>query len=69
MIPLCEEMIDFGKSDEMIKINGKVDKSKTYNRFNRNISFFIPGSRLFEYEHWRETIDFGRGCLICMLSG
>ena len=25
----------------MIKINGKVNKSNTYNRFSGNISFFI----------------------------
>ena len=35
------EMVDFGESDKMIKIRGKVDKSNTYNGFNGNISFFI----------------------------
>ena len=34
-------MIDFSKSDQMIKISGKVDKLKTYNGFSSNISFFI----------------------------
>ena len=33
-------MIDFGESDKMIKISGKVDKSDTYNGFS-NILFFI----------------------------
>ena len=27
----------------MIKISGKVDKSKNYNRFSSDISFFIQG--------------------------
>ena len=35
------EMVDFGKSDKMIKISGKVDKSNTYNGFRNYISFFI----------------------------
>ena len=34
-------MVDFGKSDQMIKINGKEDKSKNYNGFTGNISFFV----------------------------
>ena len=38
------EMVDFGKSDKMIKLNGKVDKSNTYNRFNSNILLFIQGT-------------------------
>ena len=33
--------IDFGESDKMIKISGKVDKLNTYNRFSSYISFFI----------------------------
>ena len=33
-------MVDFGISNKMIKISGKVDKSDIYNRFS-NISFFI----------------------------
>ena len=37
------EMVDFGKSDKMIKISGKVDKPNTYNGFSRDISFFILG--------------------------
>ena len=37
------EMVDFGESDKMIKISGKVDKSNTYYEFTRNISFFIQG--------------------------
>ena len=31
-------MVDFGESDNMIKISGKVDKSKTSNEFIGNIS-------------------------------
>ena len=34
-------MVDFGKSDKMIKISGKVDKLNTGNTFSCNISFFI----------------------------
>ena len=34
-----EEMFDFGKSDKMIKIRGKVDKPNTYYGFSSNISF------------------------------
>ena len=34
-------MIDFGKSEQMIKISGKVDKSNTYDGFSCNITFFI----------------------------
>ena len=30
-------MEDFGKSDKMIKINGKVNKSNTYSGFRGNI--------------------------------
>ena len=33
-------MIDFGKSDQMIKVSGKVDKPNTYDGFRSNISFF-----------------------------
>ena len=33
------EMVDFGVSDTMIKISGKMDKSNTYNGFSSNISF------------------------------
>ena len=36
-------MVDFGESDKMIKIRGKVDKLNTYNRFSSNILFFIQG--------------------------
>ena len=36
-------MVDSGKSDEMIKISGKVDKSNIYNGFSSNILFFIQG--------------------------
>ena len=32
-------MVDFGKSDKMIKIRGKVDKPNTYTGFISNISF------------------------------
>ena len=41
-------MAGFGESDSIIKINGKVDKSTTYNGFSSNISFFI---------HWRTSSD------------
>ena len=34
-------MVDFGESDKLMKISGKVDKSNTYNGFCSNISFFI----------------------------
>ena len=34
-------MVDFGKSDKMIKISGKVDKPDTYNWLSSGISFFI----------------------------
>ena len=34
-------MVDFRKSDGMIKISGKGDKSKTFNGFRGNILFFI----------------------------
>ena len=36
-------MVNFGKSDKMIKISGKVNKSNTYNGLSSNISFFIQG--------------------------
>ena len=36
-------MVDFGKSDNMIKISGKLVKSNSYNGFSSNISFFIHG--------------------------
>ena len=34
-------MVDFGESDKIIKMIGKVDKSNTYNEFTGNILFFI----------------------------
>ena len=34
-------MVDFDEFDKMIKISGKMDKSKTYKGFSRNIAFFI----------------------------
>ena len=34
-------MVDFGKSDKMMKICRKVDTLNTYNGFNIYISFFI----------------------------
>ena len=37
------ETVDFGKSDNMIKISGKVDRSNTHNGFSSNSSFFIRG--------------------------
>ena len=35
-------MVDFRKSDKMIKITGKANKPK-HIEFRSNISFFIPG--------------------------
>ena len=32
-------MVDFGESDKMIKISGKVNKSNTYNGLTDSISF------------------------------
>ena len=37
-------MVDLGKSDKMIKINGKIEKSNTYNGFSSNITFLIQES-------------------------
>ena len=34
-------MVDFGQSDKMINVSGKLDKLNTYNRFSSDISFFI----------------------------
>ena len=34
-------MVDFGESDLMIKLSGKMDKSDSYNEFSSNILFFI----------------------------
>ena len=34
-------MIDFGKSDKMIKLSGNVDKSNPYNGFSSYILLFI----------------------------
>ena len=33
------KMVDFDKTDKMIKLNGKVNESNTYNGFSSNISF------------------------------
>ena len=33
-IYICGEMVDFGESDKMIIISGKVDKLDTYNEFS-----------------------------------
>ena len=33
-------MADFGDSEKMLEINGKLDKSDTCKRFSSNISFF-----------------------------
>ena len=35
------EKVDFGESDKMIKISGKVGKSDTYNGLSGNILFFV----------------------------
>ena len=42
-IYIYRESVDFGESDKIVKISGKVDKSNTYNVFSSNISFFIQG--------------------------
>ena len=34
-------MVDFGESDKMLKICGKVNESNTYNVFSGNVSFFV----------------------------
>ena len=36
-------MVDFGESDKMMKISGKVNKLNTYNEFSCDISFFTQG--------------------------
>ena len=36
-------MVDFGKSEKIMKISGKVDKHSTYNGFSSDISFVIQG--------------------------
>ena len=41
------EMVHFVESDTAIKISGKVDKSNTFNRFSRNILFFIYWRKKF----------------------
>ena len=41
------KMVDFGKSDKMIKISGKVDEPNTDNEFN--ISFFIGNRTSMKY--------------------
>ena len=44
-------MVDFGESDKMVKLSGKVDKSNTENRFSpnkeRNITIKLVASVLF----------------------
>ena len=45
-------MVDFGKSDKMIKISGKVYKLNTYNGFSSNILFFI--------QVWRSSLDLNK---------
>ena len=37
-------MVDFGESEKMIKIRGKMNKSDIYKGFNSNISYFIQES-------------------------
>ena len=37
-------MVDFGKSDKMIKISGKVDKPNTDNRFSKEQNIKIAES-------------------------
>ena len=39
-----EEMVDFSKSNKIIKISEKVDTPNTCIEFSSNISFFIQGS-------------------------
>ena len=40
-------MVDFRESDKMIKINGEVDKSNTYNWLGGNILYFIQNLKKF----------------------
>ena len=42
-ILVYEEMLDFGKSDKMMNISGKEEKSDTYKGFGSNVSSFING--------------------------
>ena len=35
---VCAEKVDFGKSDKIWKVSGKVDKPNTVNKFNNDIS-------------------------------
>ena len=42
-------MVDFVNSNKMIKMNGKVYKSNTYNGFNGNMSFFINRKTLSDW--------------------
>ena len=55
-IYICGEMVDFGESDKMIKISGKVDKSNTYNGFNGNISFFVNRRTLSDFIESSEVL-------------
>ena len=41
-------MVDFGESNKMMKISGKLDKSDSYNGFSYNISFFIQEFQILE---------------------
>ena len=40
-IYIYSKMVDYGESDKMMKIIGKVDKSDSYEGFSCKISFFI----------------------------
>ena len=48
-IYIYSEMVDFGESDNMIKISGKMDKSDNYKGFSSDISFFIQ--EFFQTKH------------------
>ena len=43
-------MVDFGESDQMIKVSGKMEKSDTYKKFSRDISSFI--SKFLQTKHF-----------------
>ena len=47
-----EGILDFGESDKMIKIRGKVDKPNYYDEFSSNISFFIQELLLLHFSNW-----------------
>ena len=39
-------MVDFGESDKMIRISGKVEESNTYNGFSGNIEVLLIKNKI-----------------------